>query len=624
MFILLNSNIYANTKIDKLISEDKLTCFKNSYSEKHINDALNEAKKCKNDDITTLIKWLYLYENKDIDINYNEKFIKEISNFPLFKKIQKKIEPLILDNSLIIPSFLKTPQTKDGFITLIKNSEDISEKKNIIKKYFLSTSFPITEFKEFYKKYKNFLPQEVLKEKIELFLFKTQISNANIIIAYMDNSYQKLFHARIAFIKKSFFAFRYLKNIPKTLKGDEGLYYDIIRYYQKKGQDKKVTHLLLSLNKTKYPKKWFPIRMYNARALYKNKEYKLAYKIVSSHNLKAGSSKYADIEWFAGWMSLSYLDSPKLAIHHFTNLKDNVSYAISKSRGYYWLARSHSLSGDKLQAKFFYHEAAKYPAYFYGQMAILELEDKLRINLPKNSITSIKNIKISLNKNIKLRTSIYLSHLNKINLSYIFLKDFMDKNPSEENIKLAISIARYTGNLGLISKVSRYGARYNVITLANYPLIKNLEKNNPNNSLILAIIKQESGFNTNAKSSVGALGFMQLMPATARDVARRLKIKYSKQALRKDPNYNIKLGSYYINHLLKRFDNSYILSIASYNAGASNVKRWIKEFGDPRNLSSNHKIINWIESITFSETRNYVQRILENTVIYAHLLEERE
>ena len=132
----------------------------------------------------------------------------------------------------------------------------------------------------------------------------------------------------------------------------------------------------------------------------------------------------------------------------------------------------------------------------------------------------------------------------------------------------------------------------------------------------------DPGFNAQAVSSAGAIGFMQIMPETAKEVASKLDVKYSKKRLSSDPEYNIELGTYYINYLMRKFDGSYVLAVASYNAGPSNVHKWIKKNGDPREFSNIHQVINWVEKIPFPETRNYVERILENAVIYMHIFQD--
>mgnify|MGYP000359673715 FL=1 len=137
--------------------------------------------------------------------------------------------------------------------------------------------------------------------------------------------------------------------------------------------------------------------------------------------------------------------------------------------------------------------------------------------------------------------------------------------------------------------------------------------------MIHAIIKQESGFVPHALSRVGAVGYMQLMPDTAKSVAKNLGVRYNKAKLGRDVAYNVKLGSHYIKQMVDRFDGSKMLAIAAYNAGPHNSDRWIREFYDPRKEKDIDKVVDWIELITYSETRNYVQRIMENLIVYKYI-----
>jgi soluble lytic murein transglycosylase len=155
-----------------------------------------------------------------------------------------------------------------------------------------------------------------------------------------------------------------------------------------------------------------------------------------------------------------------------------------------------------------------------------------------------------------------------------------------------------------------------------YPLRKLPSGGPPEDALVLAIIRQESAFAGDAVSAAGAVGMMQLMPATAKLVADKLKVKLTAKKLTEDPDLNIRLGRGYLDGLLDRFDGSYVLAVASYNAGPSRVQEWMQQYGDPRD--SGVDVIDWIESIPFEETRNYVQRVMENLQVYRHRLSKTQ
>ena len=188
--------------------------------------------------------------------------------------------------------------------------------------------------------------------------------------------------------------------------------------------------------------------------------------------------------------------------------------------------------------------------------------------------------------------------------------------------KLATDISRFDFAIQ-ISKIASYEKRF--YNKYNYPIISTPKEINskrmPNSEVVLAIIRQESEFDTSANSHAGAKGLMQIMPYTAKTVAKQAKLPYSKSKLTKNPEYNINLGSFYIAGLLLDYDGSYPFSIAAYNAGPKRVKRWKKINKNPQKGHVDY--VDWIELIKFKETRNYVQRVLENYNVYRYILEQK-
>ena len=216
-----------------------------------------------------------------------------------------------------------------------------------------------------------------------------------------------------------------------------------------------------------------------------------------------------------------------------------------------------------------------------------------------------------------------LKELDKTELSKDIIKHLatidIEKGSEILAAKLATEVDRYDYAIQ-ISKSASYEKRF--INLYNYPVITTPEtirsKKMPSQELILAIIRQESEFDSRANSYVGAKGMMQLMPATAKLVSKKIKTKYSKRSLTSNPDYNIKLGTFYFDMLLEEYRGVYPFAIAAYNAGPNRVKIWKKKYGDPSKQEIEY--IDWIELIRFKETRNYVQRVMENINVYKYIL----
>ena len=215
-----------------------------------------------------------------------------------------------------------------------------------------------------------------------------------------------------------------------------------------------------------------------------------------------------------------------------------------------------------------------------------------------------------------------MKELDKAKYSKHFLKHLASLNIEKGSEilagQLAIDVGRYDFAIQIAKHASYEKRFHNVI---NYPVIQTHEvvnqKTMPKMELILAVIRQESEFDKDATSYVGARGLMQLMPYTAKLVAKQAKLPYSKNKL-KNPDYNIKLGSYYLAGLLEEYEGSYPFALAAYNAGPKRVKYWKKINGNPQKGNINY--VDWIELIKFKETRNYVQRVLENVNVYRYML----
>ena len=310
-----------------------------------------------------------------------------------------------------------------------------------------------------------------------------------------------------------------------------------------------------------------------------------------------------------------------MAIQHFKNFYNNVGYPISLSRGAYWIARTYKKLNNKKKSNEWFSEASKYLNTYYGQLAFVEINHEESFSLKDQDKVNEKFekdfFKNPLIQNIKL-----LKELDKADYSKHFLKHLASINVDQGSEilagKLAVDIGRYDFAIQIAKQASYEKRFHNEI---NYPVIQTPEivnqKRMPNPELILAVIRQESEFDEKATSHAGARGLMQLMTYTAKLVAKQAKMQYSKSKL-KNPDYNIKLGSYYLAGLLEDYEGSYPFALAAYNAGPKRVRYWKKINGNPQKGNINY--VDWIELIKFKETRNYVQRVLENVNVYKYML----
>ena len=294
----------------------------------------------------------------------------------------------------------------------------------------------------------------------------------------------------------------------------------------------------------------------------------------------------------------------------------------SRAPAAYWAGRPADALGKTKASENWYAKASHYTATYYGQLAAATTSRSLVV--PRAPLISehrpSKAETTAFDRNELVRAALILGTLGQDNLLRPFLDSIARLAKTKGEFVLAARLAIDIERLDLAVFVARRGYRQgNPLFTFGYPVI-NVPDGRPEKALLLEVTRQESNFRIRARSWAGARGLMQLMPATARMVSRSLRIRFTRHRLETDPRYSITLGRAHLAELLKRFDESYVLTLAAYNAGPAPVRRCIRAAGDPRYPSID--VIDWIEIIPYNETRNYVQRVLENLQIYRRRLGE--
>lgn len=337
-----------------------------------------------------------------------------------------------------------------------------------------------------------------------------------------------------------------------------------------------------------------------------------AYAVAVGHGLTKGVS-FAEAEFLAGWIALRQLKKPAVALKHFSTLYDGVSTGISKSRGAYWLARTYEAAKQTKDANDWYGQAAGYGQTFYGQLAARKLQG-VSPKLPIDPVPTATDKQALAGRELAAMAR-YLGQVDEYDRARPFLLRLARSVTSPGEVALLAQLALDLKRPDVGLTVARRGAENGVVLFdAAFPIVDLGPTGSIERALALALAKQESSFNAGAVSTSNALGLMQLLPTTARDVAGRLKVPFIESKLTRDPAYNVQLGSQYLAEMLQRFGGSYELALAAYNAGPNRVARWIEAGGDPRTAKVD--MVDWIEMMPFRETRNYVQRIMESLNVY--------
>jgi len=311
----------AQKSVSQLVQKEELECAKDAYRlvrKRDLNAALLVAKFCGVEEVEKMVYWYAASNSILSEESFAVDFFAESEEFPDHEKLLKNLEKdIVLENNyknILLFFGDNYPQTKDGYVAFINAISEVKEDgyakeqvENVTKYYFLSNSFNIADISEFIKEYPDIIDQNLIHEKISKLIWSKNYSKAKRILNYASKDYRKLFKARLAFLKNSSRAPRHLKNIPKVLSSDEGLFYGIVKWLEKQDRDGRVTKYLLNVKESSYPVKWFESRIRNSRYLIKKEEYKTAYKIVANHHISAGGYEYAVSEWFAGWIAFSFL-----------------------------------------------------------------------------------------------------------------------------------------------------------------------------------------------------------------------------------------------------------------------------------------------------------------------------
>ena len=422
---------------------------------------------------------------------------------------------------------------------------------------------------------------------------------------------------------------RAVARVPAHLKSHPGMLYERLRWRRRKNLDTAVDLLKELPPAVPRAEKFWHERSTLARRLLRKGHISEAYRVTAGHRLvKVQAAAYAEAEWTAGWIAFRFLGELADARRHFTNMHGAVRYPISVSRGAYWLGRVAEAAQDEEARRTWYAAAAKHARAYYGQLAAARLSPGASLPIAREPEPSIDE-RLAFDAH---ELAVVVRMLGE-NGAHDYLKPFVlalaAARPEPAWKSLTARLARLSGRPDLSVHIAKRAGRSGIVLPeAGYPsltppaLPRHLKTAAPEVPLVLAVIRQESAFRVKARSRADAQGLMQLLPSTARRVAKSLGMRYVRRRLTTDPDYNMTLGQAYLARMLQEFKGSAPLALAAYNAGPARAQRWIKRNGDPR--TKDVDAIDWVEMIPFDETRTYVQRVLANLQVYRSRLADTE
>ena len=405
--------------------------------------------------------------------------------------------------------------------------------------------------------------------------------------------------------------------LPADLRSDPGLAHDRFQWRMDKGLFDAAADLILersaSVEALGDPAAWAKRRASLVRELAGLGQARLAYRVAASHQLQGGSD-HADLEFLAGFIALRQLDDASAAKTHFLALRAVVKTPISLSRAYYWEGRATEALGDRAGATAAYRAAAAHSSAYYGMLAAERLGLPLDAALLSDARPADWRQARFARSSVLAAARLFLRAGDRANGKrfLLHLAGGLDVTGIEQLADMALTMDEPHIALVLAKAAAEKGA---ILPRAYYPMVGMVPDGLAvSRALALSIARRESEFDPAVVSPAGALGLMQVMPGTAKDMAAKVGVPFAKGRLTTDPAYNVTLGSAYLRLLVDEFGPAVALVASGYNAGPTRPRRWIAAFGDPR--AAGVDVVDWVERIPLAETRTYVMRVSESLVIY--------
>jgi soluble lytic murein transglycosylase len=427
--------------------------------------------------------------------------------------------------------------------------------------------------------------------------------------------------ARLALDDKSDKAGALLDAVPSEARSDPNYVFGRIQWLRRQDKIAEAGQLMLTMPRDPAllhdTDEWWVERRLLARKLIDIGDARTAYKVASQAAVPEKETNSVEHEFTAGWIALRFLNDPKTALAHFNRIPERAEHASSFARAHYWQGRALEALSRNSEARTQYQAAARFSSSYYGQIArgrlgITELTVRRPPNPSASERAALRNLHI-------VRAVEILYGIGERDLVTTMAADLADR-PIDHGALVVIGeiCAQHRDARAMLylgkTAIAR-GYPFDHLAFPDVGIPQFTDITTPvERSVVFAIARQESAFNPRVVSSANAMGLMQVTPAAGRYIAKRHGVKFEQKRLLSDPVYNAQFGAAELSGLLQDYRGSYILTFAGYNAGRGRIKEWVARYGDPRDPQVDP--IDWVELIPFSETRNYVQRIMENMQVY--------
>lgn len=584
-----------------------------------------------------LIQWRYVLDkNSGASFAEIDAFLRANPDWPMRDTIVARAE-LAMDPTAAPAAIVgwfgeRTPLTGIGMIRLgdaLIAVGRTAQGTDWVRRGWVSGMFRPDQELAIVQKDGGLLTPDVDRARLSNLITNDEIPAAQREMSRVADDVQALARARIAFRSGRGAGETAAGNLPASVANDADLIYDRARA-ARKANDNAAAAAFFARPGIKpfiaaHASKWWGDANLAIRALIQSNSCTAAHAIAAETGLTSGT-EFSESEFLAGWVALRCMKNPAMALPHFQRLEAGVGRPISKSRARYWQGRAWEAKGDTARAVAAYRAAAQYPDTFYGQMALARIDASPVVHL--NETAADANSAADATEADDMTKAIrVLGDLGQENILRLFALRAYELHPEAARAKYLMQMLTNMGFREIAVRVAK-SASYAGATFQDYlypviPVPSYVGPGTaPETAFVLGLIRQETEFDPDAVSGAGARGIMQMMLASAQLAASQAGLPYRPNDLTADPSYNMQLGMTEFAGDLRSWNGSYVLAIAAYNAGPGNARKWIAAMGDPRTPGVD--IIDWVELIPFNETRNYVQRVLENTQVYRGRLAGRD
>jgi len=523
------------------------------------------------------------------------------------------------DPRAVIRAFGNTqPQTVEGVVLLARAQLALGNSQGaraVLSPFWRTRKLEARDEAAIIKEFGALIPVTDHRFRMERMLYSDRVNSAQC-VAKLAGA-EALANAWSAVIKGEANAAKLLDAVPQQQRA-AGYFFAQARYLRRNHDIERAAAVMLRAPKDKAvlidPDAWWIERRALSRELVDAGDMKTAYQLVAAHSAESPTNA-ADAEFHAGWYALRGLQDANAASRHFARIAELSAGAISRSRAYYWLGRAAEAGGPG-DAKTYFARAADFGTTFYGQLAAERIgRSVLKVVYPVPTAAD--------RRTFEQREAVHaikrLEEADYSSLADTLYRDLAGQLTSPGELALLAVMAEKRNNHFLALKVGKIAAARGIdIGALSHPIgviPANANISGSGKALAYAIARQESEFNVGAVSGAGARGLLQLLPGTAKEVARKAGIPFSQTRLATDAGYNAALGATFLGEQLSRFNGSYVLTFAGYNAGPRRAQEWVSRYGDPRGKDVD-AVVDWIERIPFAETRSYIQRVMENYQVY--------